>query len=249
MAEIDPEWFRGFFQERYLQLVAETPAEADVDFIMAALDLQPGARVLDLACGHGRHSLELARRGVRVTGVDLSEPSLVRARQAAAEAGLEVDWVHSDMREIEFEAEFDAVINMFHAFGYFQQESEDLHVLTLIARALKPKAGFLLDVVNAVRVFREYAAQGHRYLDDGTVMVEDRSYDGVTGRNNVVWTFIAPDGSRSEISHSIRMYTLPEIVRLLDSASLTFERAWGDFDGSSYTPFSSRRMIVKAARP
>ncbi|HVE75243.1 MAG TPA: class I SAM-dependent methyltransferase [Actinomycetota bacterium] len=253
MAEIDPDWYYDFFQDRYLQIAGQArsaePTAQECDFLQDALEITPPARVLDLACGHGRHSIELARRGLHVTGIDLSEPSLQMAQQAAEEAGIHVELLHKDMRELDFNAEFDAVINMFTAFGYFSREEDDLHVLALVAKALRPKGGFLLDVANTVRIFREYAGQAHRVLDDGTTMIEDRSYDGATGRNNVVWTFIAPDGSKSELNHSVRMYTLPELMGLLSEAGLTFERAWGDFDGSVYSAFESRRLIVKAVRP
>ena len=85
--------------------------------------------MLDLACGHGRHSVELARHGCAVTGVDLSEPSLALAAARAAEAGVEVRLERADMRRIAFDAEFDAVINMFTAFGYFVDDAENRLVM------------------------------------------------------------------------------------------------------------------------
>ena len=96
MSTADPDWFEGFFDEDYLRFAVDRyPAEAtaaEVDFLISALALEPGTRVLDLACGHGRHSVELARHGCAVTGVDLSEPSLALAAARAAEAGVDVGW-------------------------------------------------------------------------------------------------------------------------------------------------------------
>ena len=123
MSTADPDWFEDFFDEDYLRFAADRyPAEAtaaEVEFLIEALALGPGTRVLDLACGHGRHSVELARHGCAVTGVDLSEPSLALAAARAAEAGVDLRLERADMRRIAFDAEFDAVINMFTAFGYF----------------------------------------------------------------------------------------------------------------------------------
>lgn len=101
---------------------------------MEKLELAPGARILDLACGQGRHAIPLAQHGYRVTGLDLSEPSLTFAREAAAEAGAKIDFVQADMREIPFADEFDAVVNIFTAFGYLESEQEDQLVLARVAR-------------------------------------------------------------------------------------------------------------------
>ena len=108
MNTADPDWFEGFFDEDYLRFAADRyPPEAtaaEVEFLVEALALEPGTRVLDLACGHGRHSVELARRGCAVTGVDLSEPSLELAAARAAEAGVEVRFERADMRRIALRA-------------------------------------------------------------------------------------------------------------------------------------------------
>ncbi|MGH3076358.1 MAG: SAM-dependent methyltransferase, partial [Gaiellales bacterium] len=180
MSTADPDWFEGFFDDDYLRFAVDRyPAEAtaaEVDFLVSALDLKPGTRVLDLACGHGRHSVELARRGCAVTGVDLSEPSLALAAARAAEAGVDVRLERVDMRRIEFDAEFDAVINMFTAFGYFE-EAENRLVLERVAAALVQGGTFLMEVVNPVAVFSRFEARGWHELSDGTIMLEERVYD------------------------------------------------------------------------
>ena len=133
MTEYDPEWYRSFFGKEYLDiyghLLTEENSEAEAEFVMRALDLKPGDRVLDLCCGTGRHAVPLARAGLKVTGLDLSEEYLTIARSAAYEADVEVRLVQGDMREIPFRGEFDAVVNMFTAFGYFDSEADDQRVL------------------------------------------------------------------------------------------------------------------------
>src|SRR5207237_6807952 len=115
------------------------------DFVVSALELAPGARVLDLACGHGRHSARLARRGFDVTGLDVSASSLELARETEPAA----EYVEGDMRELPFEdASFDAAINLFTAFGYFDDEAADQRVLHEVARVLRSGASFLLDTVH-----------------------------------------------------------------------------------------------------
>jgi len=115
-------WYELYFGEDYLDIhKADLPDEltqAQVAGIVSLLDLKPGARILDLACGHGRHSIPLAKLGFDVTGYDLSEVFLDRARADASRQDASVRWIRGDMRELPFEAEFDAVINIFTAMHY-----------------------------------------------------------------------------------------------------------------------------------
>ncbi len=244
-------WYETFFDREWLDCVARTPQAAEsalpqVEFVVGELGLEPGARVLDLACGHGRHAVELARRGYRVTGLDLSERSLVLAREAAA--GLEIEFVHADMRELDYEGEFDAVVNLFTAFGYFEDEAENELVLERVARALKPGGGFLIDVISQPWLMRNFQARDWRDAGDGVAMLEERSYDPFTGRSSAVWTFLRSDGERSQLFHSLRVYTLPELASMLRRAGLEVTGVWGDWEGAAYG-LDTPRLIVRAVRP
>jgi SAM-dependent methyltransferase len=192
--DVDPRWYDGFFEGEWLDLLArEQPPERtlqEVDFAVEKLALEPGARVLDLACGHGRHSVELARRGFRVTGVDLSPRSLELAREAAAADGLAVDFVRADMRELDFDAEFDDAINLFTAFGYFESDDEDRGVLERVARALRPGGGFLIDTGSALGLARRFQPRLWEEVGDGVPMLHEHEWDVLAGRNRAVWTFI-----------------------------------------------------------
>lgn len=252
--EVDPRWYAGFFDREWLEMRDEvSPAERtlrEVDFAVEALALERGARVLDVACGHGRHSLELARRGFRVTGLDLSEPSIELARAAAAEEGLDVEFLHADMREIPFESGFDAAINLFTAFGYLETEEEDQRALDAIVRALRPGGALLLETINTVGLFRVYRPQNWNELADGTLMLEQREYDFLSGRNEVVWTFVQPDGSRSELRHSLRLYTPAELTSMFRRAGLEVERAWGSWDGDELMLTSPGiRLLLLGRKP
>src|SRR3972149_3624699 len=134
-------WYRTFFERDYYDYFyvggprgiftqeQETQRnEQQEDFIVQALELPEGARILDLGCGWGRHAVRLAQRGYRVTGLDLSAYHLRLARAAARRAGVEVEWVRADMRDVPGRARYDAVINMFTSFGYFDSEADDQRV-------------------------------------------------------------------------------------------------------------------------
>jgi SAM-dependent methyltransferase len=249
--DVQADWYDGFFERDYLEQVAlsipEEQTTQNVDFLLEKLQLDEGARVLDLACGHGRIALELARRGYRVTGLDLSPRSLQFARERAGSEGLDIEWVEADMREIPPGAEFDAIVNVFTAFGYFEEEAENQRVLDGVARALAPGGAFLIDVINLLGLVRRYRER--LWEDRGDVIqVDEHEFDFLRGRNRARWTFIHPDGKRTELLHSLRTYTPHELALMLERAGLEIEETWGDWDGSELS-FDKPRLIVLARRP
>jgi SAM-dependent methyltransferase len=146
MTEFDVE---GVFGADYLYFYAErlgpAASDAETDLIVELAGLEPGEEVLDLACGHGRIANRLAARGFRVTGLDVVELFLDQARTDAAALGVEVDYQHGDMRELPWTERFDAVVNWFTAFGYFDDDG-NRRVLAEVARALRPGGRFALEV-------------------------------------------------------------------------------------------------------
>ncbi len=238
--DVSADWYDGFFENDWLEQIAlgipdEQTAE-QVEFLVEKVGLEKGARVLDLACGHGRIALELARRGYRVTGLDLSPRSLQLAREAAERDGLEIEWVEADMRDIPAGAEFDAVVNVFTA------------LLVELDRAalplLKPAFAVAADEPEQVDdVDEETATYGERACD-----TDEHEFDFLRGRNAARWTFLYPDGRRSELLHSVRTYTPHELASMLERAGLAVEEAWGGWDGSELS-FESRRLIMLARKP
>ncbi|MGB6837182.1 MAG: methyltransferase domain-containing protein [Dehalococcoidia bacterium] len=242
--------FRDVYPERWFEeedALSAARTTAEVDFVEQSLELKPGSRVLDLCCGHGRHATELARRGYQVTGVDLSARALRRARRAAREAGADIHWQRCDMREIAFEEEFDAVINMFSSFGYLESDEEDRLVLERVRAALRPGGRFLVDFINRDWVIRRYQARDWRRAPDGSTLLLERRWDPPTGRNLEEITLIGPEGSRRRYRMQLRMYAATELAAMLASVGLTVRRIWGGFDGSELT-LDSVRVIVLAEK-
>lgn len=245
-------WYEAFFGHDYLdvyghELTAERTAR-EAGFIERALGLGAGDRVLDLCCGPGRHAVTLAARGYRVTAQDLSAAYLARAAESARQAGVPLETVRSDMRVIPAPEPFDAVINMFTAFGYLESEDEDRKVLGAVAQALRPGGRLLLDLLNREWVIANYVQNDWHAGADGTLYLERRELDLVTSRNHVTFTSIPPAGGRREIAgHHVRLYTLTETIALLAAAGLRFVRAHGGFDDEPYG-IGTRRMLVVAVR-
>ncbi len=251
MAEPEP-WYRTLFTGDYLTLYADRlkdrETKREVTMVEEVLQLPPGASILDVACGTGRHIIRLAAQGFRVTGLDLNESYIEMVQTAAAAAQVEVDAVAGDMREIPFEAEFDAVVSLFTSFGYFETEEDDLRVLSGVIRALKPGGKYLLDVGN-----REWYIQNgeERWGEDadGTVHLVRRDFNPITSINTTVFYAMAPDGTYTqEGTQHIRLYTMTEMLRLLRLAGLTFVASYGDYRLKPYTT-RSKRMIILAMKP
>jgi ubiquinone/menaquinone biosynthesis C-methylase UbiE len=244
----DPPWYRQFFGEDYLRIYCHrlTPERTaqEVEGIVSLLALPPGSRILDLCCGHGRHAIPLAQRGYQVTGQDLSEFFLQCAREEAGAQGVEVEWVHRDMRQIPFDNEFDAVMNIFTAFGYFETEAEDQKVLHQVRKALKPGGRFLIEIVHRESVLRRFTPHGIDRLDSGLLVLEERHFDLLTSRITVSVTLLEPDGRRTQYQHSERVYSLTEMARMLATAGLEIQACYGGLDGRPLALDTHRLVVV-----
>ncbi len=248
MTETDTPWYKTFFGEDYLHiyepvLTAER-TQREVDGIVNLLALPQGSSILDLCCGHGRHAIPLAQHGYKVTGQDLSEVFLREAEKEAMGKGVHVDWLHGDMRNIPFENEFDAVINIFTAFGYLENQDEDQQVLNQVYKALKPGGLFLLEIIHREGLMRRFSPHMIEHHPDGLIVLEERSFDLLTSRSEVKITMIYQDGRRKEYGHAARVYTLTELAQMLTMAGLQVKAYFGAWDGRELTIDSFRLILL-----
>jgi SAM-dependent methyltransferase len=246
------DWYTTFFDGPYLRFYAPIlgpqATQTEVAAMRQWLRLDPGMAVLDLACGQGRHAVPLAGAGLQVTGQDLSPAMLQRARSAADDAGVTVAWRQGDMRQIPEAGQYDAVLSVFSAFGYFAEDEDNVAVLSAVAKALKPGGRLLLDLNNRETALRQGTAQrAWERQDDGTVLLEGRQFDLLSGRMHIQLTRI--EGAEAETCDQwLRLYTLPELVGLLRGVGLAATGIWGDWDGQDYT-MESPRLILRAVKP
>jgi SAM-dependent methyltransferase len=135
-------------------------ATQEVDQILSLVTISRGAHILDLCCGVGRHSLALARRGFRVTGVDRTSAYLKQATEKATEEGLDIEFIQDDMRTFCRPDSFDVTLNLFTSFGFFADQSEDSKVVLNVYRSLRNDGVFILDMSGKeilARTFQERA--------------------------------------------------------------------------------------------
>ncbi len=210
----------------YMENLFTANTAAEIEFLMVELALAPGARVLDVGCGTGRHSVPLAALGMRVTGVDISAGMLERARAAAAEAGVDVEWVKSDVSKALPAGPFDAVICLCEgAFGLLGEaddpEDHDLAILRNIRGALAPGGRLVLTALNATRMIRQY--------DDDDV--EAGRFDPRTLVEQSELDEHLPEGA-APVRVRERAFTPPELDLMLRVAGFDVEHIWGGTAGA-----------------
>jgi SAM-dependent methyltransferase len=229
-------WYVDFFDGDYLRIflpvLPDERTAAEVNAVVERLGLAPGARLLDLCCGHGRHAVPLAQLGYRVTGLDRSRPLLERAAALAAAGGERVGLVRADMRRLPFaDASFDAVLNLFNAFGYLEDDTQDELALAEVARVLRPGGRFLQELANREALVRGWHDSDVTRTGDGLVVLQERTLNLRSGRERVRYTLLEPDGRRRTTEHAIRLYALTELEAMLGRVGLELLAVHGDLDG------------------
>ncbi|MFA6316438.1 MAG: class I SAM-dependent methyltransferase [Elusimicrobiota bacterium] len=228
----------------------DSQVAARVEGVCRCLELGQKSRVVDLACGLGRSTLELARQGHRALGMDPAEAPLAGARAVARQERLNAHFMVADIRQIPYRGEFDAAVSLFSSFGRFPLERDDSRTLEAVHKCLKPGGKVLLDLINREWLVRHVEPDIWDQAEesvDGAVVQDQVSFDLESGRLDNLRSTVDASGARTPSFMSVRVYTLTEVKKLLLNAGMAFRRAWGAFDGSAYT-LDSYRMIVMAEK-
>ncbi len=243
-------WFVDLFDEDYLRtLPFLTPqaTQSEAEFVIEAMGLSPGAQVLDIGCGYGRHAMELAARGFHVVGLDLSTPLLVRGGEEAMRRGLEINFVRGDMRELDFDAQFDGAYCMFSTFGYFDDETNKKTVSN-IARALKPGGRVMIEILNRDYVIADLPTRVW-WEGEGCVVLEEVELNYFSSRIQVNRSVVFDDGRQLEQEISVRAYSLHEVGKLMHAAGFrVLEVSGGYHTRGRFFGNQSRHIIVLAER-
>jgi ubiquinone/menaquinone biosynthesis C-methylase UbiE len=245
MSVIDEQGMR-FFNEAYHLLyhpfLSEAQTMRDADGMLGLLSLPQGSSILDVGCGWGRHALALAKRGYQVTGLDQSEALLKIAQEQMREQESNVQWIRGDMRHLPWTNRFRAVINVFSSFGLFEEE-ENLFVLQQMHHALEPGGLLLLEVLQLSRVVRAFSPGGVIRGNNGLLVVEERTFDLRTSRYQVHDIVLFPDGVRREYPHSLRIYTLTELLHAFRATGFEVLGLYGNLNGDPVT-LDSRFVLI-----
>jgi SAM-dependent methyltransferase len=251
------EWFNdNDFWEVYAPVIfdesrlAEIPAVTDGVTRLARLDLyqnknrRSGPFILDLCCGFGRITLELARQGFSATGVDLNERYLRTAQEAAAHEGLDVTFIQKDVRAFKQKNAFDVAVNLYNSFGYFEHPKDDLLLLRNACYSLKEGGSLIIDVLGKEIAVRDYIEAEWFERGGYTVLTESNPVDSWGSVCNR-WILIK-DGQRREKVFIQRLYAASELRSLLFQAGFTAVELYGNWDESPYD--EKAQTLIAVAR-
>ena len=205
-------------------------------------DLSSTKKVLDLCCGIGRHSIEFARHGFEVTGVDITQPYLDIAKEKADKEGLDIQFIHSDMKEFCEPGSFDLVANLCTSFGYFDDINDDLQVLRNIYSSLTPNGKFVIELL------------GKEVIAATLKKVEELEYEGykvvATSRILEDWSrleckrHITKEGIEEEIVAYHRLYSASELKGYLEDIGFRNIKVYGNFAGAPYDDTAKSMIMI-----
>lgn len=249
--EIPQDWYETAFTGMSADMAWTERTESEIKRALTMLRPQGGERILDLACGTGRHSLELVRQGFSVVGVEIGEELVEIARKDAAEQGLKAEFVQGDLRELDYENEFDIVLNLNDgAVGYFETDEENHKTFAVISRALKPGGQNLIQVPNVLYARARLPQRSWIPSESMVELVEHRW----NKKNNYMEGAMIPvrfgetlENLDKRIEFRQRLYTVDELRGVYDSVGMSLERVFHG-NGRPKEPTENQFEIFASAR-
>jgi SAM-dependent methyltransferase len=242
------DWWKTFFNKDYLDFWSARDTfkgtKKEVNFLIKRIPLKKNHQILDLCCGHGRHTLELAKRGFQVEGLDYSKYELDLLKEEAVKRKLKLQIYQKDARSFNLAKKYDVILNLFTAFGY-GTKGEDRKILKNVNKHLKPGGRFFIDVMHLTWLLRNYKlASDHKF---GNLReVSTRHFDFLTNTNHE--SRILYRGRNKKVSkNSLHVYSLHELRELLESEGFKVLKFWGSFKGQPLS-LDSKRLIVLAKK-
>ena len=236
-------WFEDWFDQSEYELVYphrdREEAEKLVDLIELVLHPKSSSHILDVACGRGRHARTFARRGYRVTGIDLSPEAIHEASERSLGEGLDVSFEVGDMREPHCSGCADGVVNLFSSFGYFQREEDHQRAIDAMAEALVPGGWFVQDFMNAPHVVENLVEEDRSTRND--VEIHQRRWIE-SGRINKEIT-LHREGMEQTFRESVRLFTLADFEYFYERAELDLIDVYGTYSGDPHSDETPRLIL------
>ena len=240
------QWFERWFNSPYYHLLYgnrdESEASAFIDLLFNTLRLETGSKVLDLACGKGRHSKHINSLGYDVIGIDLSENSISEAKRSESET---LDFFVHDMRQLYWQDHFQLVVNLFTSFGYFHSQSDDEKMMKGVFDSLKQGGQFVIDFLNAKKVVRDLVAHEEKSINGVRFIIDRKVDNGVIEKSIRV---VDGDNKLKFVEEVDELY-LPDLEERLTNSGFEIQSLYGDYALTAFDEERSDRLIIVASKP
>jgi 2-polyprenyl-3-methyl-5-hydroxy-6-metoxy-1,4-benzoquinol methylase len=251
------QWYETLFEnygQQYDNEIFTQGTMGECDFLEKEINYNKESKIIDIGCGTGRHSIELSKRGYDITGIDLSEAMLQRAREKAEQNGLQVEFLRYDARNLPFENQFDLAIMMCEG-GFSLMETDEMNftILQNISKSLKHKSKFIFTTLNGLfplfHSINEFHAEG---VVEGNAQYNSKNFDLMTFRDYNITKFVDDNGEEKELECNERYYVPSEITWLLKMLRFTnvemFGAKLGAFSREDKLTTEDFEMLVIAER-
>jgi SAM-dependent methyltransferase len=243
----EPNFFRPgspFFKH---PLLTDERTTLEINFLLQQMQLEAGARILDVGCGFGRHSLELARRGFEVVGIDPSAAMIAASQERAAEAGAAVNFIQVRAEEYVSEKPFDAAICLFTTLGQMDENGDNIDLLPQISKSLKTEAFFILEVPQRIWVINNIKVN-ERFGEEPRHAEVKRHYDGDEKTLTENFRIYSPD-TKEDFVLRYRLYRFEDLRFLLSKSELQILAAFGGYEGSPLSEDSPIQLVIAQKDP
>ncbi|MCP5062816.1 MAG: class I SAM-dependent methyltransferase [Ignavibacteriae bacterium] len=238
------EWFEDWFSSKeYLEVYKHRnseDAERLLELILNNISIEPDAKILDAACGAGRHSIYLAEKDFNVTGFDLSSTLLKIANENSKHLKLDINFINSDIRQFSSKTNFDLIVNLFTSFGYFDSDEENFAFPSNAFDILNESGYFVLDFLNKNYVIKTLVPESEKRIGD-KIITEKRKIEN----SRVVKTIIINEDSKiSEYFESVKLYSSEVILDKFSEIGFKIKSIFGSYSGNDFVENKSERFIV-----
>ena len=240
-AGVDNRWFEEWFDSPLYPILYSNRDEAEAEMFLTNLvgfiSPDAGARILDVACGRGRHARYLADRGFDITGIDLSEKSITEAKLNSRD---NLKFMIQDMRCELFENEFDLVLNLFTSFGYFTSDEENMRVLRCMKKSLRKNKLLVLDFLNVATILPELPIHEEKILGSHRFLIE-KFFSGGFIRKKIMYS---AEGIEQEFHEQVKAYTRAMLESMLHDCGFAITHFFGDYHLNKFNEEISPRLIL-----
>ena len=245
------EWYKTWFSSKYYLELYKHRDDKDavnlINLIQKTVNLPLDSKVLDICCGAGRHSIELAKRGFNVTGFDLSRYLITQAKinkNKLKRKNLKIKFLIKDMRNFDFKYTFDLALNLFTSFGYFENDDENFRLFENVILSLKSTGYFVFDYLNGKYLKNHLKISNNSFIL-GKKVIQKRRIE-----NDFVIKDILIENGEKELffTERLKLYSMKDFQKVYKRFGLKIINTFGNYSGNDFDDVNSERIILIAKK-